>query len=343
LLASGLTAVLMAGLGSVFVVSALALPASGKVEVDLLAASRVAGRIAAEASYATRINAATKTVLDFEVADRNSDGAVESIRYEWGGNAGDALKRAMNGSAASDVLENVRDADFSLTTVPEVIASGGGGEILLFKCDGGTRGSSAVSGANCRGQFFAPWLPAGAAAWRPTRVLLRLGQNGPGDSKVTVNVKESLVTLLPGLVQLGTVTICEAALPATPGWVECAFPHAVWALAATNGCVEIKMGTGGNYATIEFGQNVTISGGAILSSSTNGALWGSTPTSQLCIQVYGEATTLGTVAGTTLDAVLGGGSTTRTLATRLDVSVAAGPESALGTAAAVMVNRPEVP
>lgn len=343
LLAAGLTGVLMVGLGSVFVVSSHALPSAGEAEIDALAASRVAERIAAEAAFATKISTATKTVLEFDVPDRDSDGDAETIRYEWGGNSGDALKRRYNGSAASEVLADVRDVDFTLGTVTEQISPRGDGEILLFKCDAGTRGSTALTGGNCRGQFFAPWLPAGTAAWRPTRLRLRLGRNGGADSSVAINVKEALLTLLPGLVQLGTVTVSEASLPATPDWIEVRFTNPVWALLATNACVEVKRASGSAYATVEFGQNVTITGGSILSSNTNGLLWGSTSTSQMCIEIYGEATTLSSVVGTTLDLLLGSGPTSRTLATRVDVTLKAGPKNALGTASAITVNRPEAP
>jgi hypothetical protein len=54
----------------------------------------------------------TPTAVTFTVADRNSDGNPETIRYAWGGTAGSGLTRSYNAATAASVADNL--ATFSL-------------------------------------------------------------------------------------------------------------------------------------------------------------------------------------------------------------------------------------
>src|SRR3954468_25087965 len=100
------SAFLLAGLGSVMFIAR-------QVAYAPTAAARraktadVINLISDELRYATIITQQTAQVLEFVVADRNSDGTAEKIRYEWSGVAGDPLRKSINAATAVDVLTSV--------------------------------------------------------------------------------------------------------------------------------------------------------------------------------------------------------------------------------------------
>ena len=106
------SAFLLAGMGSVmFIAREVAYTPTGVTRRAKTA--EVVAHICDELRYATLVIQQTPQILEFVVADRNSDGTDERIRYEWSGVAGAALRKSINGGAAVDVLPSVNA--FSIT------------------------------------------------------------------------------------------------------------------------------------------------------------------------------------------------------------------------------------
>src|SRR5262245_32815947 len=59
--------------------------------------ARAVNEMSDEMRYATVFSTPTLHAVEFVVADRNSGGAGERIRYEWSGTGGDPLMKTVNG------------------------------------------------------------------------------------------------------------------------------------------------------------------------------------------------------------------------------------------------------
>lgn len=103
--------VLMAGMGSAIFIAARASNPS-EVPANTIKGSVTAQEIAAELRSAVSFNERTANSVEFTVADRDGDGFVETIRYNWSAVPGHPLTRQYNGGNVVNVLEDVYD--FSL-------------------------------------------------------------------------------------------------------------------------------------------------------------------------------------------------------------------------------------
>jgi len=121
LVSVAITSVLMVTIASAMLIATKALPDPNRPASQIIAVSHVAEQLAAEIQYAVSISARSSTMIEFTVADRNSDDVPETIRYEWSGVAGEALKRQYNGGSIVDVLDNVHELEltYSLKTTGE--------------------------------------------------------------------------------------------------------------------------------------------------------------------------------------------------------------------------------
>lgn len=106
------TTILVAGMGSVVMVAARSTSES-TVPALQIQASTALHEIASELQFAIAFTERTATAVEFTVADRDADAAVETIRYAWSGTPGDPLTRQYNGAAVVDYLANVHAFDYT--------------------------------------------------------------------------------------------------------------------------------------------------------------------------------------------------------------------------------------
>src|SRR3990172_3247135 len=118
-LASG--TILLAGLGSVMMIASQIAYTPVSSEKRLRAAEAF-NRLAEDARFATFFVTHTSNVLEFVVADRNSDGSAERIRYEWSGVAGAPLLRTLNGGTPVALVDSVQNFQCSLATKSQTTA-----------------------------------------------------------------------------------------------------------------------------------------------------------------------------------------------------------------------------
>ncbi len=101
------SAFLLAGLGSVmYIARQVAYTPSDSIQRS--SAAMVVNQICDELRYATLVLQQTPQILEFVVADRNSDGTAEKIRYQWSGTPGDPLVKTINGGTGVNVLPSVQ-------------------------------------------------------------------------------------------------------------------------------------------------------------------------------------------------------------------------------------------
>lgn len=176
--------IVLAGLGSVFVLAARGAEASA----DDSGAASAAGLtlLAAELGDAARISSTAARDVTFEVADRTGDAAREVIRYTWSGTPGDPLVRTFNGVSANATgpLGSFALA-FATSTRDRRTTSGTAesAETLLASYTGGVSGTQTVNLTTSVGQAFAPLLPPNATAWRLTRLRINLTR-GSGNGNI---------------------------------------------------------------------------------------------------------------------------------------------------------------
>src|SRR6478609_9891959 len=112
------SAVLLAGLGSVMFIAR-------QIAYSPTAANRRAktgdlvNQISDELRYATIVLQQTPQILEFVVADRNSDGTAEKIRYQWSGTPGAPLVKTINGGTGVNVLPSVNSFVITLQQTPK--------------------------------------------------------------------------------------------------------------------------------------------------------------------------------------------------------------------------------
>ena len=83
------------------------------------AADRAIGRLTADTRHALKYIHRSANSIEFTVPDRDGDEVPETLRYSWGGTAGDPLVRRLNGGSAYVVLQEVHN--FSLTYAERMV------------------------------------------------------------------------------------------------------------------------------------------------------------------------------------------------------------------------------
>jgi hypothetical protein len=104
--------ILLVAIGSAIVLAGGAIPPANDPAVPTEAAFEVGHEMAAELQFALAFAERSVTAVEFTVPDRNGDTSPETIRYEWSGTPGEALKRAYNDGPFVKVIESV--VDFAL-------------------------------------------------------------------------------------------------------------------------------------------------------------------------------------------------------------------------------------
>ena len=109
------SSILLAGMGSALFVTSRATD-SCTAPSKAAAAATAATELASELRYASSFTERTATSIEFKVADRDSDGAEETIRYAWSGTQGDPLTRQYNGGSSVELLGDVHQLGFDYHT-----------------------------------------------------------------------------------------------------------------------------------------------------------------------------------------------------------------------------------
>lgn len=207
--ALAVTSIVLAGLGSVFVLAARGAEASADDRGAAVASAL--HLMAADLRDAVRISAAAARDVSFEVADRNGDLANEVIRYTWSGTPGDPLVRTYNGVAANaapalnDLALTYSTSARQRTTISGSVESA---EVLLAGYSGSVSGVHTINITTGAGQAFAPLLPPHATAWKVTRLRIHMTRGGGNGNILGVQLRT-----YPAIGMLTSALIEEWSLP----------------------------------------------------------------------------------------------------------------------------------
>ena len=228
--------IVLIAIGSAVVVASRAIPSTASASDTAVATARMAESIAADLGSAVYLTERTASAVTFTLADRNSDGLPEVMRYAWSGTAGDPLTRQFNSGTAVTVLENVQQ--FVLTYAienrieqypgPDIESSEN--ELISYSSGSGLDlGHAHVHGTpyiwKWWSQYFKPTFPVGTTAWSVTRVKFYAKQDN--DSvPTTVELELPGADLLPGGTVLESKTMISSELTGSYQWIEKTFSSA---------------------------------------------------------------------------------------------------------------------
>lgn len=165
--------VILATLSSIFAISMKAFPAPAADQAAIAASLQdAAGMIKDDLSSAVSVVSVDSSSIQFRVADRDRDGAQETIAYRWPG-AGSAVMRSYKGG--SDVAVGPELSAFSIDawwrkfTVATPTATTLGSDETLFRYPGAA-GTSLKLGTDMLALTFTPTLAADATHWKLSTV-----------------------------------------------------------------------------------------------------------------------------------------------------------------------------
>lgn len=295
--ALAVTSIVMAGLGSVFVLAARGAEASADDQGSSTLAALHA--MAAELQDAVRISQASATGVQFEVADRNGDSVNEVISYAWGGSPGNLLVRSYNGNSAGSVgaLRDFRLAfETSSRTRTQVSGSTQSAETLLSSYTGAANGSYSVTTTQNVAQVFAPLIPPNATAWSVTRVRVFIMRGAGSGNVLGVQIRTVPGGTTPSSTVLEEWTLATSAMWSGGRWET--FNSTLTGLSPSD-----------SLAIVLYQKSGLLSSTAVLSCQTSGIAdpdahqltallgglggltWSTYPEASLHYEVYGTYTT----------------------------------------------------
>lgn len=228
-LATSITALLLAGVASLIMLSsAAATRGDGRADADANAAA-VLDQLAAELTAATEILAIDQPghAVRFVVPDRDASGQPEIILYAWSGNPGEPLTRSINAADPLTVLPAVDEFAITpviraRTTTAEPNAESP--PVSVLRTELASRALVPITPTGAIALVATPSI-FNASAGFVTRADVRLARRGATDGSIAVQIRRvtGLGTPDPA-VALAEVVIPESDLPATPDWVTVRFP-----------------------------------------------------------------------------------------------------------------------
>jgi hypothetical protein len=290
--AVGIAGVIAIGLNGALFVSVRTLPNAQSPAQTALSAGQLVDQIATELESAIYVFERTATSIGFTVPDRNQDGKVERIRYGWSGTPAGPLTRKYNGGTAV-TLAGAVDV-FSLTptyknvaeSYPSVCVEDASESLLIDKSSITGAANQNVSLTNWFGQYFTMALPAGAYAWRPTRVDCMAHQVLPLTS-TAVEMRRAASTSTPDTKLLDQANdITDANLGGSYNWTISRFNNLPPLPSNAAICYVLR------YKSSLLGASMTVesssAGTGLLKTFTSGLLWTNDGGNSLVSRMYGK-------------------------------------------------------
>jgi hypothetical protein len=258
-------------------------------------------QISDELRYATIILQQTPQILEFVVADRNSDGTAEKIRYEWSGTAGDPLRKTINGGTAVDVLPSVNSFIVTLEQKPKTTTfttTTDSAETILLANTSVVAGTyrdidiSNFSGCQINPTYF-PSIPANVLSWNLTKIDIHGKQTAVVNETLTIQLRPTGDPLdSPTSNVLGQVNIAESSLTNGDGFNTITFSSPVRDLTFNRlyQLVFTQLSGTGKAARLTINDSTPT---GVFETYDAGASWQYMTTRQMYGRIYGTYTTPG--------------------------------------------------
>lgn len=261
--------ILLVSLGSAIVLTSHAMPtpASPGGEADYRRAAAL-DQMCAELRCATGFSEMTASAVTFTVADRDSDGNPEKIRYAWAGSSGSPLTRSYNAGPAVSVAENLATFDLAYlkdkhTTTTTGTTTWDSGEVQLASFSGWTGitaglATTPLSTTTWAAEAFtinAVTLPADTTKLSITRVSLKMKKPTSGTAGATVGIclPSAAGASTPATAVIGTTfSIPAANIATTVGWVDATFSDVTFPDNKTKDFVILIKGIAASSATLQY-------------------------------------------------------------------------------------------
>jgi hypothetical protein len=299
--------ILLVAMGGAITVAARSLPNPGSPVAADLSLSNGLDRMAGELRYAKAVSSSGATFVQFTVADRDSDGLDETIRYDWAGN-GQPLMRTYNGghaAAVSDALKafSIAFQTTRVTTTQTINSVTDSGEVMFSNCYGWTglvplQSSSTLNSTNWATSYFKldkVTIPATANFVSITKVRVKLKSSAtPNGTTMTCGLYNpaSAGGPLPGTTQVGsssTIAVSSLTTSYPAGFNDFAFSDVTFASAPTELNFLVK-GTGTSCGSIMYYNNVAAPANnpVWLWSTNSGSAWSPAASSRAANDGYFE-------------------------------------------------------
>lgn len=238
-----------------------------------------------ECRLATNI-VSTATGITLTVPDRTGDGSADTIAYTWSGSPGNPLMKAVNGGAASAVLESVDSIALDYKVVPENPEDPDATTAIVSEhTASGSTSNESVNSLNLSGQYFVPNLPSGTQNWTPTKVVI-YGRNSTGSSG-TIALEIQTVSGLgtpTGTILCGA-TVDVSGWSSSFDWREATFTSAPSLPPTQAVCLVVKRITATN--TIHLQSNSGSGASDLLTGTLGGIFWSKSSFRALRHEIHG--------------------------------------------------------
>jgi prepilin-type N-terminal cleavage/methylation domain-containing protein len=260
-------------------------------------ARRVLDQMALDIKSATQITETGSSAISLFVADRDSDGDPEWIRY-WTNNG--TLYVNYNSLSPVTLLTGVSNLNFSYATATvtatKLVESA---EQELWSYTGARDGICDINSANWEAQYFKPTFAANVVSWKITRAQLLVRKKSLISlGTVTLEVRAADAAFKPTATVLASSSINASSLALTDAWTNFTFSTPVVDLSPANGMVIVAKSDQLLTYNADVGFRFTVSPALTNArecfTSNGGSSW-STPTSgteSMILRVFGTVTTL---------------------------------------------------
>jgi prepilin-type N-terminal cleavage/methylation domain-containing protein len=324
--------ILMLGISAAMGLALRAVPDEDSAMVRITDAGSVLDQVINDLRYARHITERSATAVRVVVADRDGDGAPQTIRYAWSGTPGDPLTRTDGIGAAVAILANVHDftLSYDLRSQNETYPGPNveSAETVLASVSNVQNNHlSKIINTDWIGQYFRPVLPADAISWKVNRVLFRARASQPASSS-SVELRTADADMLPSFTILAQQTMTDLDLTNSVEWREFLFNNVTGLSPGQGLCLVIRHTVGAESASIQYDD---LTGPGLLKSTNTGKSWLYENSRRLYYYVYGTVTTPGPDQ-----------SVTRRYVTDTNVTLQVGGDAAARLDTAVqMLNEPE--
>lgn len=224
IVSSAITLILALAVGSVVILAARVMPraSAGTIARVEEASNRALELLASDIALAVEIPYLSKNALTLSVPDRDGDGDLESISYEWDGVEGSPLTRSINASDPTPIVESVSSLTFTPETVTRTNVEEGAattsGEVLLASYTGTANTQEKVQATQWHALVFPVTLPDGATAYSISRIDLYISRVGVLAGADHLELRHAWPDGTPASTPIASVSMPAGILALAAGW-----------------------------------------------------------------------------------------------------------------------------
>jgi hypothetical protein len=289
---------LLAGLASVMMIGRQ-VAYTPSAAMNRTESANIANQIAEELRYATLIIQQTQQILEFVIADRETDDAAEKIRYEWSGVAGAPLYKTINSGTPVVVLDSVNAFAISVlqtSSTTTLTTTTDSAETLLASNATSPNGSERVlNTSRFSAQQIIPTtfnsVPANALYWNATKADF-YGSKDSGDNEtLLVQLRASGDYFdSPTSQVLVSRSLPETAMSGSSSWNSATFSTTLRELSLNRRYSLVLAGLNGDACRLIYNDSAA---SGVNESIDGGATWQYMTNRQIYYRLYGTYTTPG--------------------------------------------------